>query len=114
MTAQQDMVTYLSEIANRSRAGGIQWRRANPSTYVWQQGEGGISNLVSIQKATTRGIPEYQFTVTKVVGNTPTTPVLSLSTGEKPYLRGPLDQVFQAAEGSFDVQSANVLKDLLS
>jgi len=118
MTAQQEIVTYLSDIAQKSRAGEIEWKRANPTTFIWEsagnQLAGAPKTAVTLQKAIgVSGTPEYQLTVSEIINLAIRKTILTLSTSEKPFVRQPLNDLFHSVEASFDIQAAGILKKLL-
>ncbi|WP_416638232.1 hypothetical protein [Pseudomonas sp. OHS18] len=125
------LTSNLKELSRRTESGEIAWLQASPTVFNWDQGNGLVA---SIQRAGGPTQRVYQGLVSKaallaagieaddrdggqylfqVVEKASKNTVVSLSSKERPELKGVLERIFSTAQASVDVSASKVLDELL-
>jgi hypothetical protein len=119
----RELMTYLSQIANKSLVGGIPWNQPNPSTFMWLKSVDGDEIFqVTIQKATAPRIKpgllayalENHTYLFQVNDRKTKQTSISLSSAERPELQAVLESIYISAEKGMDIRSSQVLQKLLA
>lgn len=111
---QNQLMSYLKEIASRSIDGEIEWTQPNPATFNWSAPK----FLVVLQRAASpklglrMGEEEENF-LFQVLDKTTRQPVVSLSSKERPEFARALALLYRAAAQGMDTRASNVLRQLL-
>lgn len=120
----EHMSELIGQVAEKSDRGDINWTQPNPSTFQWlRQDGGGDALVVSIQRAiassatamkimglSPRDAAEYLFQIQEAGAKRV---VVSLSSKERPQLKGALEALYSSAERGLDQRTNRFIERLL-
>ena len=109
--AQEELISLIYAIVDRTFQGGITWSQATPTSFMSLRNTPSGPRRIIISRASRRGESDFLFQVKSPhredLGE------VAIDTSEKPYLRPILGALYQAAEESLDGQTARILRELL-
>lgn len=124
--SSNELVDYLSEVANLSLNGEVPWTQPNPSSFRWIKEVEGDSLVTTIQKITN---PRHRASVNvKIMGEVSKFDLdfmfqvqrsrsrdvlMALSSEDRPEFKRVLREIFESAEKGIDRRSSDLLRKLL-
>lgn len=118
-----ELMRYVSELAHRTRDGGIEWTRVNPTTLIWDgTGTGGLAGRITLQLVEQRKLVRlgagvqnkklihYVFQVTDRGSGKA---LLSVTGEDDSALNNALEQLYDAAKSGVTRKGLDYLKGLL-
>lgn len=122
-TEQQELLDYISKILDMTKAGKIEWARANPTTYIWTKTVGTVPSRIVLQKVqrqepfkpdpthiSVRVIPGFIFQVLDLRSNAQ---MITINSTEEAIYNASLSQLFDYISQNISRRGIDFLKNLL-